>query len=135
MLSRLCLFIVDRKLIFYFRRQFFRLIDHFGQFDHRGYASAQMLLFIDLDEFFLKVFRHTVGKLFYSVHPGSFKQFGKLSGYTLDAEEIGMVDPCQYQLFRYPSHLGYLFATLLVSPAFRRSSVVLIPAASVSLAA
>lgn len=72
-----------------------------------------MFLFIDFNESLLEVFGDTVGKLLDSVYSGGFKQLGKLSGHAFDAEEVSVVDPCQYQLFGYSGLLGYLFTPFL----------------------
>lgn len=72
-----------------------------------------MLLLIDFNEFLLEVFGYTVGKLLDSVYSGGFKQLGKLSGHAFDAEQVSVVDPCQYQFFGYSGLLGYLFTPFL----------------------
>ena len=75
-----------------------RLLDHFLDFGDSRNSVAEIFLLIDLYHFGLKICCDTMTELFHGVDASSLKKFRKLTSYAIDAEEVGMVDPCENQL-------------------------------------
>lgn len=55
---------------------------------------AEAFCLVHLDELRMEVGGHAVAQLLDGVDAGGLEQFGKLSGHTLDAEEVGVVGFC-----------------------------------------
>ncbi len=77
----------------YRRFHFLGLLHHACDFGFGWYAVAEVTVLVDFDEFSVQISRYAVAQFFHCVYPCSLKEFSKLTGYTFDAEEVGMVGP------------------------------------------
>lgn len=53
---------------------------------------------VHLDHLLLKILGIAGGEFLHGVHTCSLEKLGKLRTYTLDAEKVGMIDPCKDEL-------------------------------------
>lgn len=97
----------------YSRVKLFGLLDHALDFCYRGHAVAQALGVVYLDEFRLQIGSHTVAQLLDGIDPGCLEQLGKLSGHTLDTEQIGVISPLENEFGADPCRLGNFIAAFL----------------------
>lgn len=75
-----------------------RLLNHFLDFRDSGNSIAEIFLLVYLYHLCLKICSDSMAELFYGVDASSFEKFCELTCYAIDAEEIGVVDPCENQL-------------------------------------
>ena len=95
-----------------FGLEFLSLGNHLLDFRNRGNAVAEVLGLINLHHLWLEIGSHAVAELFHGVDTCGFKEFGKLTGNTFYAEQVGMVGPFENEFFRNVSFFCKLLALL-----------------------
>ena len=75
-------------------REILGLLDHLFNLLHGRNDLGQTLLSIDFLHLGNQILRIAGRQLLHGIDTGGFKQFGELRP-TVDAEKIGMIDPCE----------------------------------------
>lgn len=68
----------------------------------------------------MEVGRNAVAQFLHGVNTGGLEELGKLTGYALDAEEIGMVCPFQNQFLGNTCLFSQLFTAFLRGSLFEQ---------------
>ena len=95
-------------------------VDELLDFGLGGDAAGEMFLLVDFEHLLCEVVGAAGREFLYGVHAGGFKQLGELGTYTMDAEEVSMVDPCEDEFVRNAGGFFEFCAAFRASAAFEQ---------------
>ena len=95
-------------------------IDVLLDFLLNGGALAKVLCLVDFKHLGCEVCRIAGAEFLYGINTGCFEKFGELGAYTLDAEEVCMVDPGEDEIVADAGFFLESLATLCVLTFFQK---------------
>ena len=101
-----------QPLVLYHRREDLGLVDHLLDHNLGGNNLGEILLLVHLSHLGDEVGGDPMLKFLHGVNTGGLEKLGELGAYTLDTEEVSMVDPCEDKLASDSGDLLELFAAL-----------------------